>query len=178
MEGKVLIYIIIGVIYAIGWFIKKMGNKSVDMTDEQGQKRQEPTIQSSKPKQLTFEELLREITEAKTVQQKPRSTPKPAYVDYDDDIEEEGDSLEEIPNTYQKKDNIYEVYEEAKKAAFNRPSLEETMKLQDTDVRFGRFKIFEEQEERNLLEEYTKEFQDPAGFKKAFVMSEILKTKF
>jgi hypothetical protein len=178
MEVKVLIYIIIGVVYAIGWFIKKMGNKSRDVAEEQTPYHTETSNPPNKPKQLTFEELLREITETKTVQQQPRPVVQPTYVNYDDDIEEEIQDLEVIPESYRKKDNIYDVYEEAKKAAFNRPSLEETMRVGDTDTKFARFKMFEQEEETSVLDEYAREFQDPAGFKKAFVMSEILKTKF
>ncbi len=181
MEIKVLIYIIIGVVYAVGWFIKKMNKKAEEAIDDRTQNPQSQkgyTTPSNKPKQLTFEELLKEITESKTVQEQTQPTLQPAYVDYDDDIEEEAQSLEQIPVNYQKKDNIYDVYEEAKKAAFNRPSLEETMNVQDTDVKFGRFKVFEDKEQNNLLGQYTKAFHDPAGLKKAFVMGEILKPKF
>jgi hypothetical protein len=43
---------------------------------------------------------------------------------------------------------------------------------------FGKFKEFEQEKKRNLLEEYITDFKDPEGFKKAVVMSEILKRKF
>jgi hypothetical protein len=137
-----------------------------------------PPVQ--KPKQLTFEELLREITEAKQPQQ-PVYQPaerKAEYVDYDDQIGEEEQDLEDVNYDYKKKDKLYDVYEEAKRQAFVRPSLEETMNVRDTNMQFGKFKVFERQEQRNLLEEYTRDFKDPEGFKKALVLSEILKRKF
>jgi hypothetical protein len=79
---------------------------------------------------------------------------------------------------YRQHDKVYETYEEAKRQAFNRPSLEETMRVEDTVVKFGKFKAFEQATERDLMAEYLKEFQDPEGFRKAFVMSEILQRKF
>jgi hypothetical protein len=182
-DFKLWFYVIIGVIYVISRIIKKSGEQTGSGTPDVRKTRNQPeayntTTQSTKPKQLTFEELLREISESKTVQQPSRPAPKPAYVDYDDDLEEEQKSLEKIPYDYRKDDRVYEVYEEAKKQAFERPSLERTLKLSDTDTTFGRFKIFEEEEQRNLLEEYTRDFQNPEGVKRAFVVSEILKRRF
>jgi hypothetical protein len=179
MELKLLIYIAIGVIYVISRIIKKSSEKPGDISDEPRRTTEasRPVI-TAKPKQLTFEELLQEISESKTAQQKPRPAPKPAYVDYDDDLEDEEKDLEKIPYDYRKDNKSFEMYEEAKKQAFHRPSLEETLKLQDTDVKFGRFKVFEAEEQRNLLEEYTRDFQDPEGLKKAVVMAEILNRRF
>ncbi len=91
---------------------------------------------------------------------------------------EEAQDLEDVDYSYKKKDDIYDVYERAKREAFVRPSLEETMKVGDTDVRFGRFKEFEQESRRDLMREYLADFKDPEGFKRAVVMSEILKRKF
>ena len=93
-------------------------------------------------KPISFEELLKEIQASKTPQQapKPAQLPKPAQsyrTDYDDDIEDEEKDLEKIP---EKEDQSYEVYEKAKRDAFSRPSLEETMKLEDTVMKFSHFK--------------------------------------
>jgi hypothetical protein len=148
-----------------------------------------PTFDSSttKPKQLTFEELLKEITESKQPEKPVYEAKKPAYqptsqrevVDYDDSIGEEEQDLEEVDYDYRKKDKLYDdVYEDAKRQAFARASLEETMNVRDTDMKFGKFGVFEQKKQRNLLEEYTKSFQDPEGLKKAVVMSEILNRKF
>jgi hypothetical protein len=181
MDYRLWIYIIIGVIYVISRIMKKSGEQTTDTPEiprPRNQSQQsKPLTQATKPKQLTFEELLREISESKTVEQK-RPMPKPTYVDYDDDLEEEEKNLETVPYDYRKDNRVYEVYEDAKKQAFHRPSLEDTLKLKDTEVKFGRFKAFDTEEQRDLLEEYTRDFQDPEGFKKAFVMSEILKRRF
>jgi hypothetical protein len=181
MELKLLIYIAIGVIYVISRIIKKSGTQPGDISDEPRHTTEanRPTT-SAKPKQLTFEELLKEITESKTAQQQPSTRPtlKPVYADYDDDLEEEEKDLEVVPYDHRRDSKVYEVYEQAKKQAFNKPSLEETVKLQDTEVKFGRFKVFDAEENRNLLEEYTRDFRDPEGFKKAVIMAEILNRRF
>jgi hypothetical protein len=173
MSVKLLIYIVIGVIYVISRIIKKSGNQPGDISNEPEHPAPTKTATSAKPRQLTFEELLKEISDAKTGQQTPS---KPSYTDYDDDLEEEEKDLETV--TYDRDEKVREVYEQAKRQAFARPSLEETLKLKDTDVKFGRFKAFEGESQRNLLEEYTRDFQDPEGLRKAFVMSEILNRKF
>ena len=174
---QIWLYIIIGVIYFLSRLKKKPEQQPNEMPDFE---REKPVrnieAPSAKPiatpqKALTFEELLREISEKK-------EKPQPEYVDYDDSIEEEEKDLEDVNYDYRKQDKIYEVYEEAKKQAFHRPSLEETMKVTDTDVRYGKFKVFEEEAKRDLMAEYLADFKDPEGFKKAVVMSEILKRKF
>lgn len=183
MELKYWIYIIVGAIYVLSKLLKKPGGSATDIPDGE-QPTSRPTMERSIPtsqpqKTLTFEELLREITEAKTIQEKPNSSPKPVFADYDEDEEEEAKSLETIPSyNYNKKPVVYDEYEEGKKIAFNRPSLEETTKLSDTDVRFGKFKVFEEEKQEDFLSNYMKDLSDPEGFRKAFVMSEILNRKY
>jgi hypothetical protein len=182
MDLQFLIYVIIAIIYVVSRAMKKADNqpKDVSAPNPERQVRYEKTPPAEKPKQLTFEELLKEITEAK----QPRKPvyepvqPKAEYVDYDDQIGKEEQDLEDVNYDYRKKDKLYDVYEEAKRQAFERPSLEETMNIKDTKVQFGKFKAFEQVQQRNLLEEYTRDFQDPEGFKKAVVMSEILTRKF
>jgi hypothetical protein len=127
---------------------------------------------------LTFEELLKELTEGKNP---PKPIAEPAQqrrVDYDDDLGNEEQDLETIEPDFSQKKGTYKVYEEARSEAFSRPSLEETMRVADTKIEFGKFKIFEESQKKNLLEEYTKQFQDPEGLKRAVVMSEILNRRF
>lgn len=186
MDLQFWIYVIVAIIYLVSRAMKKGQTPPADLPDP----RQEREVRQNrtspppveKPKQLTFEELLREITEAKQ-QQKPAYPVEPRreeVIDYDDMIGEEEEDLETVDaeENYRKQDRIYADYEEAKRQAFLRPSLEETLNIRDTKVEFGKFKAFEEKQQRNLLEEYTREFQDPEGFKKAVVMSEILKRKF
>ena len=169
------LYVIIAVIYLLSRARKKKADESpgpIDAGEETPRNSRNPG--ENKPRQLSFEELLKEITESKQ-QQPPIEEP---VVDYDEDLEEEEKDLEDVEYDYRKVNKTYEVYEEAKKQAFLRPSLEETMKVQDTVVSFGKFKEFEKGDERNLAAEYLKDFHDPDGLKKAVVMSEILKRKF
>jgi len=134
---------------------------------------------------LTFEELLKEIQSSKTVKPAPRPAerkPEPKkretqVVDYDDDIAE-SEVLEDSNYDYRKQDRIYEVYENAKKQAFHRPSLEESLKLEDTIVRFQAAKPYERPARRGQAEEFRNELKNPQSFKKAFILSEILNRKF
>lgn len=169
------LYVIIGLIY----LVSRMRKKKAEQTPGPTTAKEESPFNSSrhegnKPKQLSFEELLKEITESKQ-QQQPKEEP---VVDYDDNLEEEEKDLEDVEYDYRKQNQTYEIYEEAKKQAFYRPSLEETMKIQDTVVSFGKFKEFERRAETNVAAEYLTAFLDTEGLKKAVVMSEILKRKF
>jgi hypothetical protein len=183
---KMLVYAIIGIVYFVfSRLTKKKEQQPNDIPNYEPHSKPQQTT-TSKPKQLTFEELLKEITESKQPEKPVYETKKPVYqtipqtrrIDYDDDLKEEEKDLEDVEYDYRKKDNIYNVYEQAKSQAFVKPSLEETMKVKDTVVKFGKFKAFERETKRNLLEEYTKSFRDPEGLKKAVVMSEILNRKF
>jgi hypothetical protein len=147
-------------------------------------------VATERPKQMTFEELLREITEAK---QKPTPPPPPALaperrvpevVDYDEDLGDEVEDLEVVQvDTRRQEEEAsrkrYQTeYDAAKRQSFARASLEETLKLADTKIQFGKFKAFEHEQQRNLLKEYTKDLKSPDGLKKAFVLTEILNRKF
>ena len=85
---------------------------------------------------------------------------------------------EVVQPDYKSDDKIYDVYEEAKKQAFIKPSLEETMKIEDTVMKFDQFKEYKQERVKSPAVAYLKEFNDPEGFKRAFIMSEILKRKF
>jgi hypothetical protein len=184
MDYQFWIYLVIAIIYLVSRALKKAESLPKDLPGDKPDRQvnYDPTPPMEKPKQLTFEELLREITEAKQAQKpvyQPRSEVKKeeVVVDYDDQIGEEEQDLEEVD--YNKgKSRSYEIYEEAKRQAFARPSLEETMNVRDVEMKFGKFKEFSEVKKKNRLEEYLKAFQDPEGLKKAVVMSEILKRKF
>jgi len=137
-----------------------------------------PSRPDFNPKPLTFEELLREIQTSKAPSAPTLPAPQTEYVDYDDDLQDEEKDLEQTDYTYRNEDATYAAYEKAKQEAFVKPSLEETMKLQDTDMKFGQFKGYQHIEQWIPASDYAKEFQDPESFKKAFIMSEILKPKF
>lgn len=173
------IYVIVGIIYLISRARKKKASESVDTPEPREERRFQPqdAPQPSPQKGLTFEELLREISESKTTTQLPK--PQAEYVDYDEDLKEEEQDLEDVSGDYTKKDKaFYQTYEEAKRQAFNRPSLEETVKLKDTNMTFGKFKEFEVDTQSNPLNDYLNELKDPDGFKKAFVLSEVLQRRY
>ena len=182
-EFKIIFWIIVGLIYII---VKARGKQKKQIDP------QEDTAESSpESKPISFEDLLREIQQAKNPKVEPPVVQRPAlqpsaaqrpskpydYQDYDDDIEEE-EKREVVQPDYKSDDKIYDVYEEAKKQAFIKPSLEETMKVEDTVVKFDQFINYKKERVKALGVGYLKEFNDPEGFKKAFIMSEILKRKF
>lgn len=175
------IYIIVAIVFAV---IRQM-KKSAKQAGETPPRTNSQDHSDNKP--MTFEELLREIQASKTPPQAttqttaklPSKQAKSYDVDYDDDLEEEEKDLETIPKykTYND-DHSFELYEKAKQEAFHRPSLEETMKLSDTVVKYSHFKGYDETAKRSIASEVLNDFKDPEGFKKAFIMSEILKRKF
>lgn len=183
MDEKIIFYIVLGIIYFVVNALKKKKPEN-----EPGPDRPPSRPQPHKPQPVSFEDLLREITEGKqrpkssetpstaqkTTYRQPLPKPQPAYVDYDDDLEEEAKRLE---NTSFDDDRSNKAYEEAKKMAFNRPSLEETMTLDQVNTTYGRFKEFDKKEEPGLLAEYVQDLRDPKGFKKALILSEILNRK-
>jgi hypothetical protein len=184
MDEKYWFYLIIGIIYALTRLFKK---KEPEAQRDEPRSRPSPSTPhqqpsrtiTEKPKQLTFEELLREIQEAKQAQ-KPayETTVAPEYVDYDDDLKDEAQDLETIDDEKRKFERANLVYEEAKRQAFVRPSLEETMSNKDTSMVFAKFDVFDQQKKKTFLDEYMKDLKDPAGLKKAVVMAEILNRKF
>jgi len=184
MDFQFWIWLIIVVATLVSRALKKTAKNPNSPAE---QPRTESDTSDHKP--MTFEELLREIQASKTPPQpvekweqpkqiqpaRPIQPAKSYEVDYDDEIEEEEKDLETIPAN----DNrSYEIYENAKKQAFGRPSLEETLKLEDTIMRYDHFKGYDEAPKSTLASDFLKDLKDPDGFKKAFIMSEILKPKF
>jgi hypothetical protein len=172
MDVQFWIWLIVIVVTLIARATKK---KPQEMGSEGNPRPSQPDF-NTKP--MTFEELLREIQTSKAPAPPPIPSRKAEYEDYDDDLETEEKDLEKPDYNYRNEDSIYETYEKAKREAFVKPSLEDTVKLQDTIVRFDQFKGYQHIEARNQGAEILKEFHDPEGFKKAFIMSEILKRKF
>lgn len=194
---KIWIYVVLAVIYGLSRMLKKGTQKPASAPRQQNPPREtaqprrrdmpgrspatrtladtvsRPEPPKQLPKPMSFEELMREIMEAKTVP--PRQEP---VVDYDEQIGEEERDLEDVNYDNRKDSAVVSAYERAKQEAFYRPSLEETMKVEDTVVSFGKFKEFEQRKESNLAEEYLNDFGDMDKVRKAVVMSEILKPKF
>lgn len=184
-EFKIIFWIIVLVIYLVSRSRKKQSEQpSIPPAENQPG--------TGTPKPMSFEDLLREIQASKAPKQQPvqevktatrTSTPqRPAmprdYQDYDDEVEEDEKDLEDVNYDYKKKDEIYDTYEKAKQEAFVKPSLEETIKLEDTVVKFGQFKGYTHAPENTVARDILAQFNDPEGFRRAFIMSEILKRKF
>ena len=147
------------------------------------EQREIPKSQTTDTKPVTFEDLLREIQASKApkpkpVQVAPKQVPSKQYEveDYDDNLEDENKSLERTD--YYANDKFNETYENAKKAAFSRASLEETMKVEDTEVKFNQFKEYGKKEGQSLASEYAKELKNPKSIKKALILNEILNRRF
>jgi hypothetical protein len=182
MDAQFWIYIIIGLIYFLSRLLKKPEQPPEEMQDNSPERRraaQTGKTETERPKQLTFEELLREITEGKKPE-KPVFQPAPQrkYESFDDDLKEEGQRLEDVSYNEVNDAEVFKAYEEAKNQVAQRSSFEESLRLKNTAIDFEKFKAFEQQKKRNLLDDYIKIIRNPEGLKQAIVMSEILKRKF
>lgn len=174
-ELKIIFWIVIGLVYLFARRKKPQ---------EEPPKRRSPVSTTeqdvSEPtKPMSFEELLREIQGVK--KEVPVKTVDRPPVKRDQEYSESSEGEKQLEDTqynYRDHDRIYDIYEEATKQAFVRPSLEETSSLDDTIVRFKEFKAYDTQNKRNLAEEFYQDLKNPKGFKKAFIMSEILKRPF
>jgi len=184
MEVKVIIWIILGLIYLFARRKKK--------PEPPRPARQEEHNPPQEDRPQTFEELLREIEGMKQpeVQQEPATFDLPPsrpdrnreviekeITTYDYNAPTGKKQLEDTNYDYRDHDKIFEVYEEAKKQAFYRPSLEETVKLTDTIVRFEP-KKYKTEYRHNQASDFFYDLKDPKSFRKAFLLSEILKRKF
>ncbi len=169
-ELKIIIWVVLGIIYLVSRARKKqVPNPESTTVPQEDYKEDRPT---------SFEDLLREIQATKVPKPQPvlRPTQELNTIDYDEVTEKK--PLEDTNYNNRDHDTIYETYEKAKQEAFFRPSMEETLKLENTDMRFGEFKGYEQLEKENLAAVYVKELKDPTTFKKAFILSEILNRKF
>jgi hypothetical protein len=137
------------------------------------------------PRPISFEDLLREIQEAKNpeppARQEPARSPAGEWADYETTFESEERSLEQNEREVAPQPAVaspYAAYEQAKADAFNHPSLEETMRVEDTVVRFGKFKGYERVEEKPAAAAIAEAFADFDQVKKAFIMGEVLRPRF
>lgn len=164
-EVKIIFYVVVGIIYLI---VKARGKQQKPVETRQ----EEP---SRPEKSITFEELLREIERAKNPAQ---SIPVPARPVVAEEEKRTPEPLERTDYSYRDEDQIYETYERAKQEAFARPSMEETLKLENTVVKFGQFKNYAQEEQPSLAAKYARDLRNPEDFRKAFVLSEILNRRF
>lgn len=181
MDAQFWIYIVIGVIYFLSRLLKKQEEAPVETPEKQhpGRSDRKGPTQTEQPRQMTFEELLREITEGKQAPKpEPQPRQEPRYETFDDDPGEEARSLERVDFDEAENARIFQKYEEAQSLANERKSLEETLRLEDTVVDFKRFAAFEKKTKRHVLQDYINITRDRERLRQAIVMSEILKRKF
>lgn len=183
MDAQFWIYIVIGVIYFLSRLLKKPEPATGEPVDTRPPEKRKPSYSEEpipeKPRQMTFEELLREITEGKEAERPvPQAPPRPRYESFDNELDEEAKSLEEVSVDEAKSAPVFKAYEDTTRPVFQRASLEETLQLKDTVVDFGKFKAFETEKKKNVLEDYANIIRNPKTLRQAVVMSEILKRKF
>lgn len=174
MDVEFWIYIIIGIIFFLSKMLKRAEQPGQpDSPPERPQGRRPRPVESTSPESsrpLTFEELLREITEGKTIA-KPEPQPLPS--EPLEGVMEEAQSLEEIRDE-EEDARAFKAFEEARRQA----SLAESVEARDKTSDSGRFKAFETRKESRLLNTYIALARNPQTLKQAVVMSEILKRKF
>lgn len=169
---QIWIYVILGIVYLIG----KARKKPEQAPTQQRRQSEGGYTTDTGPKPLSFEDLLREITEAKQTSPSPMQRPAQEFQDYDDELQEEIEP--ERPDYDYRKQETYQTFEQSKYEAFNRLSYEETMKLDDTDVKFGKFQAFEEDTKPSIAAQIAEDFADMDKVKRAFIMSEIFNRKY
>ena len=183
MDAQFWIYIVIGVIYFLSRLLKKPEQEPGQSPDPRPPARRNaaPTQQAAgeRPRQLTFEELLREITEGKqAAPQVPEPVKETEYESLETVPAEEARSLEQVGFDEAENARVFKAYEDAKQQVLERRSLEETLSLKDTVMDFKKFDVFENQRRTRVKDDYVKLIRNPQMLKQAVVMSEILKRKF
>ncbi|HEU5148576.1 MAG TPA: hypothetical protein VFT90_17740 [Chryseosolibacter sp.] len=184
MDAEFWIYVAIGAIYFLSRFFKKPEEVTGETPEpQQPETRRAPRTQvptTEAPRQMTFEELLREITEAKQSrprQPEPAPQPEPVYEQYEKELGDEARSLEDVSYNEAETAQRWKPYEQIP-ATTERRSLEETLLLEDRKIEFGKFDAFEQKNRNKLLNDYVRLMRNPESLKQAVVMSEILKRKF
>ncbi len=159
-------------IIAVSFIARALKKKPEDSPSSSGQPRQEPLGP------VSFEELLKEIQAAKTPKPKVEQVKKEEeFVDYREVARQQQIVFEKTVPEYVPSIYTNDVYEKAKADAFLRPSLEETMKLEDTVVRYNRFKGYKKEEGKEGLN-YLENLFEKEKLKQAFVLNEVLMRKF
>ena len=183
MDAQFWIYVVIVAIYFLSRLFKKPEQETGKAPESHHPEKRVPSQThqppNAMPRQLTFEELLREITEGKQAEKQQRAPePAPAYEPYEKDPGEEARGLERVDFDEAENARKWKPYEEIPVRALERKSLEETLRLEDTVINFGKFEAFENKQRTRLLDDYIKIIRNPATLRQAVVISEILKRKF
>ena len=178
MDFQFWIWLIVIVITLIARANKKKSEQAPppdELPDPSGESQS-----SRQPKSVTFEDLLREIQgekeRSRPVRQEPKAEKAYDFVDYDDDIHDEIQDLEDVDYDISKDEEVFKKYEEAQKQA----KIEPISKKKEGVGRIVRSEHFKEYDlkKRKTSFNFLNELKDPKGFKKAFIMSEILNKKY
>ncbi|MEQ8303461.1 MAG: hypothetical protein RIB47_08725 [Cyclobacteriaceae bacterium] len=177
MDIQFWIWVIVVVITLIARANKKKNAQPPEPQDTPNR----PQRPEQKP--ISFEDLLREIQGEKAVAKAPPKPPKKEvkeydFVDYDDDIPDEIQDLEDVDYDFSKDQRASERYEAAKKMAKESPLIMEKTTAQESLVRLEHFRGYRQSRRKKLSFGFLNEIKDPNGFKKAFIMSEILNRKY
>jgi len=177
MDFQFWIWIIVVVITLIARANKKKAGQAPPPENAPDKpKRPQP---STEQKPITFEDLLREIQGEKTLSKPaPPKQKEPEYdiVNYDDDLPDEIKEVEEVRYDKKKDEKAFQTYQEALKRAEKRPLVKEAPD-KSTKMRSEHFDGYHIKKKKASFD-FLKELKDPKGFKKAFIMSEILNKKY
>lgn len=139
---------------------------------------------TSQPKAISFEDLLREIQGEKAMSKAPEPKPQAPvkeeyeFVDYDDNIPDEIEDQEVVDYEVDQDNKAFETYEAAKRMAYESPvKIAPGPKVSEI-ARSEHFKGYSLNKRKKPSFNFLTELKDPQGFKKAFIMSEILNKKY
>ena len=179
-DFQTILYIIIGLLYFLSRGLKKKkppvkpDRPSGDVAKEQGQ--------DSAPRQLTFEELLREFTEGKQAGEEDERTPPPAeevepsrrsISPMSSHREEDDDEIRQPARRRFADEDSRKIYQESIRSAENLRS------EHSSQPEYG-FKRYEDHsdEETTVGAEIASVLKEEDGGRKAIILSEILNRKY
>jgi hypothetical protein len=174
MEPKVIIWIIGIILYF--WIKSRRASASPNPEENLPRPSDKPNVGP-----MTFEDLLREIQASKNAEKEPAPSPVKPFQSYEEITEET--VVETLPETEYSKESFssgetYKSYERAKTEAFQRASLEETMSLENTDVKYSKFSEYQAIKVPSVADKISADFQDPETLKKYFIINEVLNRKW
>lgn len=175
-DFQTILYIVVGIIYFLSRALKK--KKPPVQPSRPAQEMEGDAPQSSPPKPLSFEDLLREFTEGKQPEEEPAYAPEPIPVE-----------RSKSPMTYRNEEDDDEIFEPAQRRFSDEDSKRiyeasvrsvETMKEEqfaDTQYHFKQYEDHRD-EETTLGAEVAEMLKDADGARKAVILSEILTRKY
>lgn len=162
---QVIIYIVFLAIYFLSRFLK--GNKKQAQRPTREREREYEEDQGQEAEQpMTFEDLLRELTQPK--ERKPKPTPQPPPAPAKREYEFSGEEPSD--------DEIQEVYEESKRKAKGVKTLDEMVDIGEESIKFKEYQ--EVGEDNEFATEIREMLQNTDDARKAIVLKEILERKF